>query len=93
MQDFFPCGSSVPVRVEQEGSAAAWLEVTLVAPSVQGHGLPPWQELWPSQSFLEPPVAGDQKAFGQSFSVDSPIQALTGLPCLESIFVFSISGT
>ena len=52
MQDFFPCGSSAPVRDEQEGSTAAWLEATLVAPSVQGHGLPPLQELWPYQSVL-----------------------------------------
>ena len=34
---FFACGSSAPVRVEHEGSAAAWLEATLAAPSVQGH--------------------------------------------------------
>ena len=87
MQDFFACGSSAPVKGECEGGAAAWLVGTLVAPSVQGHGLPPWQELWPSQSFLEPPVAGDQKAFGQSFSVAPPIHALRGLPCLGSFSV------
>ena len=49
---FFACGSSVPVRVEHEGGAAAWLLGTLAAPSVQGHGLPPPQELWPYQSLL-----------------------------------------
>ena len=35
---------------------------------VQGHGLPPVQELWPSQSFFEPLVAGDQKASLASLS-------------------------
>ena len=49
--------------VEHEGDAAAWLAETLAAPSVQGHGLPLLRELWPYQSFLEPLVAGDQKAF------------------------------
>ena len=39
-----------------------WLVGTLEAPSVQGHGLPPLQELWPYQSFFEPLAAGDQKA-------------------------------
>ena len=52
MQDFFACGSSAPVSVEREGGTAAWLVGTLGAPSVQGHGLPPLQELWPYQSFL-----------------------------------------
>ena len=51
------------MRVESEGVAAAWLVGTLAAPSMQGHGLPPLQELWPYQSlFFEPHVAGDQKA-------------------------------
>ena len=59
---FFCWGSSVPVRVEREGGAAAWLAGMLVAPSVQGHGLPLLQELRPYQSFFEPHVAGDQKA-------------------------------
>ena len=48
----FACGSSAPVRVECEGGAAAWLAGTLAAPSAQGHGLPPPQELWPSQSLF-----------------------------------------
>ena len=52
MKYFFACGSSAPVRVDGEGAAAAWLAGTLVAPSVQGHGLPPPQELRPSQSRL-----------------------------------------
>ena len=42
---FFACGSSAPVRVEREGGIAAWLAGTLVIQSVQGHGLPPSQEL------------------------------------------------
>ena len=49
---FFACGSSAPVRVEYEDGAAAWLVGTLAAPSVQGHGLPPLQELWPYQSLF-----------------------------------------
>ena len=45
---------------------ACW---TLVVPSVQGHGLPLPQELWPYQeSFFEPLVAGDQKASLASLS-------------------------
>ena len=52
MQDFFACGSSASVRVEREGGAAAWLVGTLEAPYVQGHRLPPLQELWPYQSRL-----------------------------------------
>ena len=42
---FFACGSSAPVRVGHEGGVAAWLAGTLEAPSVQGHGLSPLQEL------------------------------------------------
>ena len=45
---FLACGSSDPVRVECEGGTAAWLVGTLEAPSVQAHGLPPSQELWPN---------------------------------------------
>ena len=60
MQDFLTCGSSAPVRAEREGGAAAWLAGTLAALSVQGHKLPPRQELWPYQSlFFEPLVACD----------------------------------
>ena len=50
------------MRVECDDGAAVWLAGTLAAPSVQGHGLPPVQELWPYQSFFEPLAAGDQKA-------------------------------
>ena len=49
---FFACGSSAPLRVEHEGNAVAWLEGTLAVPSVQGHGLPLQQELWPYQSLF-----------------------------------------
>ena len=51
-KSFFACGCSAPVSVEREGGAAAWLEGTLAAPSVQGHGLPLLQELWPYHSLL-----------------------------------------
>ena len=51
------------MRVENEVGTVAWFVGTLAAPSVQGHGLPPSQELWPYQSFFfEPLVAGHQKA-------------------------------
>ena len=46
----FGCGSSAPVRVEHKVGAVAWLVATLVTLSVQGHGLPPLQELWPYQN-------------------------------------------
>ena len=49
---FFAYGSSVSVRVEHDGGAAAWLAGTLEVQSVQGHGLPPLQELWPYQSLF-----------------------------------------
>ena len=57
------------MRVDREGDATAWLAGTLAALSVQGHKLPPRQELWPYQSlFFEPLVAGDQKASLASLS-------------------------
>ena len=37
------------MRVEHESGAAAWVRGTLVVSSVQGHGLPQLQELWPYQ--------------------------------------------
>ena len=43
----FACGSSAPVRVKRDGGTAAWLAGALAAPSVQGRGLPPTQELGP----------------------------------------------
>ena len=51
-----------------EGGSAVWLVETLVAPGVQGHGLPLPQELWHHQSFFKPLVAGDQKASLASLS-------------------------
>ena len=56
------------MRVEREVGTAAWVVETLVAPSVQGHGLPPLQELWPNQSLFSTLVAGDQKASLASLS-------------------------
>ena len=57
------------MRVEHEGGAAAWLAGTLAVSSVQGHGLPPPQELWPYQSlFSSLLIAGDQKASLASLS-------------------------
>ena len=50
------------MRVEHEDDSVAWLVGTLVAPSVQGHRLPPPQELWPYQSLFLSLVAGNQKA-------------------------------
>ena len=47
------------MRIEREGGAAAWLVGTLAAPSVQGHRLPPLQELWPCQSLFEHLLAGN----------------------------------
>ena len=49
---FFACDSFLPVRVECEDGAAAWLVDTLAAQSVQGHGLPPPHKLWPYQSLF-----------------------------------------
>ena len=51
-KSFFACGSSVPVRIKCEGGMAAWVEGTLMAPSVQGHRLPQPQELCPYQSLF-----------------------------------------
>ena len=39
LKTFIACGSSAPVRVENEGGAAAWLVGTLAVPNLQGHGL------------------------------------------------------
>ena len=66
---FFACCSSAPVRVECEGGTAAWLAGTLAAWSVQGHGLPPPQELWPCHClFFQRLVFGDWKASLASLS-------------------------
>ena len=65
---FSACGHSAMVRVEHEGGTGAWLAGTLVASSVQGHGLLTLQELWVHQYFLKPLVACDQKASLASLS-------------------------
>ena len=59
----------MPVAVLHEGGAAAWLAGTVAVPSVQGHGLPLSQELWPYQSFFKLLVAGYQKASLASLSL------------------------
>ena len=93
MQDFFACGSSASVRVEREGGAAAWLVGTLEAPYVQGHRLPPLQELWPYQIF-EPLVAGDKKASLASLSPElCPIRHLEGSLAWGPSLLFGLSVT
>ena len=49
---FFACDNSAPVQVVCEGGTADLLVETLAVPSIQGHGLPPPQELWPYQSLF-----------------------------------------
>ena len=93
MQDFFSCCSSAPVRVEREGGEAAWLAGTLVVPSVQGHGLPLLQELWPYQSlFFQPLVAGDQKASLASLC-NSTGSGTQGSLAWGPSLLFPVSGT
>ena len=88
---FFACGSSVPVRIKCEGGMAAWVEGTLMAPSVQGHGLPLSQELCPIRVFFQASCSWlSEGLFGQSFSIALPIQALIGLPCLIGLPSFSV---
>ena len=63
MRLFLLLAALLPVRVECEGGTAVWLLGTLDAPSVQGHRLPLWQELWPHQSpFFKTLVADTQEA-------------------------------
>ena len=82
------------MRAEREGDTIAWLGGTLEAPSVQGHGLPPLQELQPYQNlFCASCVWRSEGLFGQSFSVAQLVQALRGLPCLVSFSVVHASGT
>ena len=79
MHDFLACGSSAPVRVEHEADAAAWLVGTLLAPSVQGHGPPLQQELWPYWSLFTASCTWQSEGlFTQCFSVALPIQHLAG---------------
>ena len=74
------------MRAEHESGAPAWLAGTLVTPRVQGHRLPPQQELWPYQLwpylFWASCSWRSEGLFGQSFSIASPVQALWEIPCL-----------
>ena len=82
------------MRVECEGGAAAWFVGTPVAPSVQGHGLPLPQKLWPYQSLFEPLVAGDQKASLASLSLYLlPFRHLEGSLAWGPSLLFHASGT
>ena len=57
------------MRADHERGATAWLSGTMMAPSAQGQGMPPPQELWPYESpFFKPLVAGNQKASLASLS-------------------------
>ena len=89
---FFACGSSALVSVECEGGAAAWLVGTLAAPNVQGHGLPPPQELWPDQSFSSLLYWRSEGIFSQSFSLLCPFRHLEG-SLAWGPSLFSASGT
>ena len=75
----FACGSSAPVRVEHEDGAAAWLVGTLEVPHVQGHQLPPSQELWPYQGLFSSLL--DQKA-----SLASPFCSSTRSDTYRALF-------
>ena len=81
------------MRVECEGGTAAWLMGTLTVPSVQGHGLPLLQELWPYQSlFFQPLVAGDQKASLASLC-NSTGSGTQGSLAWGPSLLFPVSGT
>ena len=83
---FFACGTSALVRVECEGGADAWLAGTLVAQSVQGHRLPPRQELCPIRDFFLAACSWRSEGlFGPSLSIALPVQALRGLSCLGAL--------
>ena len=84
----FACGSSVPVRVEYEGGAAAWLAGTLVVPIVQNHKPPSWQELWPYRSLFSSLLQlVIRRPLWPVFLVAPSVQALRGIPCLGSLSV------
>ena len=74
------------MRVEREGGAAAWLAGTLVGAKCAGTKTASAIGVMVlSESFFEPIVAGDQKAFLASLPL--PIEALRGLPCLGSFSI------
>ena len=62
LKTFIACGSSAPMRVENEGGTSAWLAGTLAAQSVQGQTASTTGVMALSESFFEPLVASDQKA-------------------------------
>ena len=85
---FFDCGSCAPVRVEHEGGRAAWVVGTMVAPTVQGYGLPQPLEYWPYQSlFSNLWYLTIRRPLRLVFAHSSTVQALRGLPCLGSFSV------
>ena len=60
---FFACGSSAPVRVECEGDTASWPAGTLTTPCAWTRTASTAGVMALAESFFEPLVAGDQKAF------------------------------
>ena len=93
---FLPVTGSAPVRTEREEGAAAWLVGTLAAQSVQGHGLPLPQELWPYPSlFCQPLVSGDQTTSWASLcsSAHSGGAPLEGSLALGPSLLLGASGT
>ena len=80
------------MRVQCEDGAVAWLAVALVAPSVQGQGLPLPRSYGAIRVFFffffgTSCSWQSESLFGQFFSVALPVQALGGLPCLGSFSV------
>ena len=59
---FWPVAALPPCELSVNMVQLVGLQGTLAVPSVQGHRLPPPQELWPYQSVFKPLVAGTQKA-------------------------------
>ena len=81
------------MTVEHEGGTAAWHVGTLAAPSVQGHGLPLLQELWPYQSLFSSFLyLAIRRPLGPVFSLALSIQALREFPFLGSFSVVQCIG-
>ena len=83
------------MRVDCEGGAAAWLVGILVVPSVEGHGLPLLQELWPYQNLsLSLLIAAHQKASLGSLSPQlCPFRHLEGSLAWGPSLLFGVSWT
>ena len=65
----------------------------LVAPSVQGHWLPPLQELWPHQNLFSSLLhLVTKRPLWPVFPIASPTQALRVPPCLGSFSVVQCTG-